>query len=164
MIGEQAQHASPMRLLEMLADRFGAFEAVANSTIKLARYAPEDELSMDVQLAEAVLEFGNDLREAAAVAETWAGERLRGQPARFYMTRTGLPARPILSFGVSFYGESSVSSEPIKVGTWLPHRIVVLISVRVVAAQIKLSVAKLGKIIVFAGENILGIKVRWLTI
>lgn len=35
---------------------------------------------MDLQLAEAVLEFGNDLREAAAVAETWAEERLRGQP------------------------------------------------------------------------------------
>jgi hypothetical protein len=72
MIGEQPQLASPMRLLEMLADRFGAFEAVANSTIKLARYAPEDELSMDVQLAEAVLEFGSDLREAAAVALAWA--------------------------------------------------------------------------------------------
>jgi hypothetical protein len=58
MIGEQPQLASPMRLLEMLADRFGAFEAVANSTIKLARYAPADELSMDVQLAEAVWSLG----------------------------------------------------------------------------------------------------------
>ena len=72
IIGEQPQLASPMRLLEMLADRFGAFEAVANSTIKLARYAPADELSMDVQLAEAVLEFGSDLREAAALALDWA--------------------------------------------------------------------------------------------
>jgi hypothetical protein len=55
--------ASPARLLEMLADRFGAFEAIAYSTIKLARHVPEDELSMDVLVAEAVLEFGSDLRE-----------------------------------------------------------------------------------------------------
>jgi hypothetical protein len=75
MIGEQPQLASPMRLLEMLADRFGAFEAVANSTIKLARYAPEDELSMDLEVAEAILEFGSDLREAVVVALSWAEAR-----------------------------------------------------------------------------------------
>jgi hypothetical protein len=60
--------ASPARLLEMLADRFGAFEAIAYSTIKLARHVPEDELSMDVLVAEAVLEFGDDLREACRAA------------------------------------------------------------------------------------------------
>ena len=57
--------ASPARLLEMLSDRFGAFEAIANSSIKLARVAPEEELAMDVLVAEAVLEFADDLREAA---------------------------------------------------------------------------------------------------
>jgi hypothetical protein len=72
---EQSKLPSPMRLLEMMADRFGAFEAVAKSTIKLARYAPEDELSMDLQLAEAVLEFGSDLREASEVAIAWAEAR-----------------------------------------------------------------------------------------
>lgn len=56
--------ASPARLLEMLSDRFGAFEAIAYSTIKLARHVPEDELSMDVLVAEAVLEFADDLRQA----------------------------------------------------------------------------------------------------
>jgi hypothetical protein len=56
--------ASPARLLEMLSDRFGAFEAIAYSTIKLARHVPEDELSMDVRVAEALLEFGDDLRQA----------------------------------------------------------------------------------------------------
>jgi hypothetical protein len=56
---------SPMRLLEMLVDRFGVFEAGANSTIKLARDAPEDELAMDPQVAEAILEFGDDLRRTA---------------------------------------------------------------------------------------------------
>jgi hypothetical protein len=64
--------ASPARLLEMLADRFGAFEAIAYSTIKLARFAPADELSMDPIVAEAILEFGDDLRAALAVSESGA--------------------------------------------------------------------------------------------
>lgn len=71
----QEKPASPMRLLEMLSDRFGAFEAVATSTIRLARYAPEDELSMDLELAEAVLEFGTDLRWAAEAASAWGQPR-----------------------------------------------------------------------------------------
>lgn len=66
---------SPMRLLEILIDRFGALEATAYSSIKLARYAPEDELSMDLLVAEAVLEFGNSLREALDAATEWARAR-----------------------------------------------------------------------------------------
>lgn len=58
---------SPMRLLEMLVDRFGAFEAIAYSSIKLARFAPPDELAMDPLVANAVLEFGEDLRRTAEV-------------------------------------------------------------------------------------------------
>jgi hypothetical protein len=50
------------RQLEILSDRFGALEAVANSSIKLSRYAPEVELAMDLLVAEAVLEFGSELR------------------------------------------------------------------------------------------------------
>ena len=61
--------ASPTRLLEMLADRFGAFEAIACSTIKLARVAPAEELSMDPMVAEAILEFGADLRAASSAAD-----------------------------------------------------------------------------------------------
>ena len=57
----QAQRLSPTRLLEMLSDRFGAFEAIASSSIKLARVAPEEELAMDVLVAEAVLKFAEDL-------------------------------------------------------------------------------------------------------
>ncbi|HEY0023994.1 MAG TPA: hypothetical protein VGB24_13830 [Longimicrobium sp.] len=57
-------NASPARLLEMLSDRFGALEAVAYSSIKLSRYVSECEMSMDLLVAEAVLEFGDDLREA----------------------------------------------------------------------------------------------------
>ena len=73
---EQQQHPpSPMRFLEILIDRFGALEAVANSSIKLARYAPEDELAMDLLVAEAVLEFGSSLREAADGAMEWARAR-----------------------------------------------------------------------------------------
>jgi hypothetical protein len=49
---------SPTRLLEMLSDRFGAFEAIAHSTIKLARHVPEDELPMEPLVAEAILVRG----------------------------------------------------------------------------------------------------------
>ena len=66
--------ASPGRLLEMLTDRFGAFEAIAMASIKLARHVPEDELSMDRLVAEAVLEFGDDLRAAAEAAAKWTCE------------------------------------------------------------------------------------------
>jgi hypothetical protein len=60
--------ASPTRLLEMLSDRFGAPEAVAYSSIKFSRYASEYEMSMDLRVAEAVLEFGEDLRNAQEAA------------------------------------------------------------------------------------------------
>ena len=62
---QQNDTASPARLLEMLCDRFGAFEAVAYATIKLSRHVSEDEMSMDLLIAEAVLEFADDLRAAA---------------------------------------------------------------------------------------------------
>ncbi len=68
---ESGQQPSPARLLEMLSDRFGAFEAIAYSTIKLARHEPEQELSMDLLVAEAVLEFADDLRAAGEAAEAW---------------------------------------------------------------------------------------------
>lgn len=72
---ERQRTPSPMRLLKILTDRFGALEAVANSSIKLARYAPEDELAMDLLVAEAVLEFGTSLREAGNGAMQWARDR-----------------------------------------------------------------------------------------
>lgn len=59
------QKTSPARMLEMLSDRFGAFEAIAYSSIKLARAAPEEERAMDVLVAEAILEFADDLRAAS---------------------------------------------------------------------------------------------------
>jgi hypothetical protein len=60
MRGSAAHHpqASPTRLLEMLSDRFGAFEAIASSSITLARVAPDEERAMEPLVAEAVLEFG----------------------------------------------------------------------------------------------------------
>jgi len=66
--GSELAGARLMRLLEMLVDRFGAFETIAYSSIKLARFAPPDELAMDPLVANAVLEFGDDLREVAAMA------------------------------------------------------------------------------------------------
>jgi hypothetical protein len=56
----------------MLVDRFGAFEAIAYSSIKLARAAPEEDRAMDVLVAEAVLEFSDDLRAAREAATEWA--------------------------------------------------------------------------------------------
>ncbi|HEY7767224.1 hypothetical protein [Longimicrobium sp.] len=67
--------ASPGRLLEMLTDRFGAFEAIAMACIKLARHVSEDELSMDLLVAEAILEFGDDLRSASEVTAEWMREQ-----------------------------------------------------------------------------------------
>lgn len=72
IVPDQKSPASPMRLLEMLSDRFGAFEAIACSSIKLSRFVSEDELSMDGYVAEAILEFGDDLRRASAAANEWA--------------------------------------------------------------------------------------------
>jgi hypothetical protein len=72
---EQRQTPSPMRSLEILKDRFGALQAVANSSIKLARCAPENELAMDLLVAESVLEFGSSLREARDGAMEWARAR-----------------------------------------------------------------------------------------
>lgn len=66
--------ASPGRLLEMLSDRFGAFEAIAMASIKLSRHVSDDELSMDRLVAEAVLEFGDDLRAASEAAAKWTDE------------------------------------------------------------------------------------------
>lgn len=65
-------NASPVRLLEMLADRFGAFEAIAASSVRLARLDSDEQLPMEPLVAEAVLEFGEDLRAAAASAAEWA--------------------------------------------------------------------------------------------
>lgn len=71
----RGQQTSPTRLLEILTDRFGAFEALATSSITLARVAPREERPMETQVAEAVLEFGEDLRGAREAAAEWCGTR-----------------------------------------------------------------------------------------
>jgi hypothetical protein len=68
-------NGSPTRMLEMLSDRFGAFEAIAASSVRLARLDSDEQLPMEPLVAEAVLEFGEDLRAAAASA----AERARAQ-------------------------------------------------------------------------------------
>lgn len=69
--GISQAYLSPSRLLEMLEFRFGAFEAFAYAALELARKAPDDMLPMDVRTADAILEFGDDLRDAARVAAAW---------------------------------------------------------------------------------------------
>lgn len=39
----------------MLSDRFGAFKAIASSSIPLARAVPDEERAMDILMAEAIL-------------------------------------------------------------------------------------------------------------
>jgi len=54
--------------------RFGAFEAIACAALELARKDPDDKLPMDVRTAAAILEFGDDLREASRAAAAWLCE------------------------------------------------------------------------------------------
>ncbi len=85
MMGIQ-QGASPTRLLEMLSDRFGAFEAIANSSIKLARVAPEEEWAMDLDLphtpnvsASTTLEWRSTTKSLPAPAHAWMFPRPEGR-------------------------------------------------------------------------------------
>lgn len=74
------RHVSPVRLLEMLESRFGAFEALAYASLALARKvnAEDDPPPMDRATAEAILEFGDDVRRAGRAAAKWArAERVR---------------------------------------------------------------------------------------
>lgn len=69
---DEGAYLSPSRLLEMLEFRFGAFEAIAYAALELARKDPDDKLPMDVRTADAILEFGDDLRDASRVAAAWS--------------------------------------------------------------------------------------------
>ena len=73
--GEGGELVSPVRLLEMLEFRFGAFEAIACAALELARKEPDEFLPMDTRTADAILEFGDDLREAFRAAAEWAEQR-----------------------------------------------------------------------------------------
>lgn len=68
------ERISPTRSLEMLMDKFGAFESIAYASIKLARAVPDEAPPMDPLVAEAVLEFGDDLRDAAEAATEWGSD------------------------------------------------------------------------------------------
>jgi hypothetical protein len=68
----QGDLASPLRLLEMLEFRFGAFEAIATTSLELSRKGPENGLPMDRGTAEAILEFRDDLKQAYRAALEWA--------------------------------------------------------------------------------------------
>lgn len=67
----QGDLASPLRLLEMLEFRFGAFVAIATTSLELSRKSPENGLPMDRGTAEAILEFRDDLKQAYRAALEW---------------------------------------------------------------------------------------------
>ncbi len=70
--GEGGKRASPMRLLEMLLDRFGAFETIAYASLQMAKGDDrENGPPMSRMTANAILEFGGDLRQAYEAATAW---------------------------------------------------------------------------------------------
>ena len=79
---EQGDPASPLRLLEMLEFRFGAFEAIATTSLELSRKRPENGLPMDRATAEAILEFRDDLKQAYQAALEWGDARGLGPGLR----------------------------------------------------------------------------------
>ncbi|HEY7770885.1 MAG TPA: hypothetical protein VIB55_22145 [Longimicrobium sp.] len=58
-------------MLEMLEFRFGAFVAIATTSLELSRKSPENGLPMDRGTAEAILEFRDDLKQAYRAALEW---------------------------------------------------------------------------------------------
>ena len=73
--GETGTLASPMRLLEMLVDRFGAFETIAYASLRLAQGRGSENMPpISRMTANAILEFGDDLRQAYDAAQLWADE------------------------------------------------------------------------------------------
>lgn len=53
----------------ILVDRDGAFEVIAATALELSRKIPDEGLPMARKTAEAILEFGDDLRLAACAVE-----------------------------------------------------------------------------------------------
>lgn len=77
---ENGEIVGPARLLEMLEQRFGAFEALAYAALTLAE---RDHLEMcppmDTATAWAILEFGSDLSQAFDETERWAEHHCGGR-------------------------------------------------------------------------------------
>ena len=61
---EDGELYGPVRLLEMLEFRFGAFETIASASLELAQTGSDGTSPMDERTADAVLEFADDLRQA----------------------------------------------------------------------------------------------------
>lgn len=76
------QLASPARIMEMLADRFGAFEAIAYAALELedSGRAPDCTPPMDRLTANAVLEFADDLEQACQAVLEWSRVHGFGPP------------------------------------------------------------------------------------
>ena len=71
---EEGELIAPSRLLEMLEFRFGVFKALAYAAAELANKRPETDPAMDKLTASAILEFGDDLRQAYDASIEWVEE------------------------------------------------------------------------------------------
>lgn len=79
--GHGNQLASPARIMEMLADRFGAFEAIAYAALELED-ARQSTPPMDTLTANAILEFADDLEQASEAVIEWSRVHGFGPPPR----------------------------------------------------------------------------------
>ncbi len=71
---ERGKLYAPVRILEMLESRFGAFETIAYAALESVKNEP-DEAPMDEKTADAILEFADDLRQAYEAAVEWSRPR-----------------------------------------------------------------------------------------
>ena len=68
----------PVRLLEILEFRFGAFQTIAYASLELAKQDRDDPPPMDEKTADAILEFADDLRQAYEAGRNGRSSGSRG--------------------------------------------------------------------------------------
>jgi hypothetical protein len=72
---ERGKLYAPVRILEMLESRFGAFETIAYAALESVKNEPDEAPPMDEKTADAILEFADDLRQAYEAAVQWGKQR-----------------------------------------------------------------------------------------
>lgn len=68
---EDGTLVGPARLLEMLEFRYGAFRVIAHAALEFVGQDVDFAPPMDRDTAEAIIEFGDDLKQAYVAAVEW---------------------------------------------------------------------------------------------